>query len=280
MRAQIGLMVEGQFGLNWERWARVLEVAERLGFQCVFRSDHFVNMGPPDVDSLELFNSLVYAATHTKRIEFGSLVAPVTFRHPTMTVRQGAQIDDLSGGRLVLGLGAGWQEREHTMFGIPFHDFPTRFDRFEEALEISKRLLESEEPINFEGRHFSLADAQLLPRPARKTPILIGGNGPTRTLPLAARFADEWNGVFIDADTWRARSQKLDELLDAEGRDPASVKRSLMTPLATVAGDDAIEQLEAYVDAGCQRFMLQILEYDDLSTVEAWADAHLQHFHA
>ncbi len=92
-------MVEGQFGLNWDRWTRVLDMAERSGYQCVFRSDHFTNPAAPDLDSLELFTSLTYAATRTQRIEFGSLVAPVTFRHPTMTVRQATAIDDLSGGR-------------------------------------------------------------------------------------------------------------------------------------------------------------------------------------
>ena len=102
MKAQIGLMIEGQFGLNWDRWRRILAMAERAGYQCVFRSDHFTNPAEPDLDSLELFTSLTFAATATSRIEFGSLVAPVTFRHPTMTVRQAAQIDDLSGGRLLV----------------------------------------------------------------------------------------------------------------------------------------------------------------------------------
>ena len=96
MKAAIGLMVEGQFGLNWDRWTRVLDMAERAGYQCVFRSDHFTNPAEPDLDSLELFTSLTYAATRTKRIEFGSLVAPVTFRHPTMTVRQAAAIGNTS----------------------------------------------------------------------------------------------------------------------------------------------------------------------------------------
>src|SRR5574341_1760325 len=116
---QIGLMIEGQDGLNWSRWQRILQAAEDLGFQCVFRSDHFTNASPPDKDALELWVSLTYAAGHTQRIEFGSLVCPVTFRHPAMTVRMAAAVDDLSGGRLVLGLGVGGQEREHTKFGAP-----------------------------------------------------------------------------------------------------------------------------------------------------------------
>jgi len=278
MQAQIGLMVEGQAGLNWERWDRVLKMAEDVGFQCVFRSDHFTNIAPPDLDSLELFVSLTYAATHTKRIEFGSLVAPVTFRHPTMTLRQAAQIDDLSDGRLTLGLGAGWQAREHTNYGIPFYDLETRFERLTDALEITRLLHASAEAVSFEGKHISVEDAVLLPRPARRTPILIGGNGPRRTLPLAARYADEWNGVFIDAPTYKERSSRLDALLAEEGRQPSAVKRSMMMPFDWVSGDEGVDTINSYIEAGCQRFMLQIVEYDDLSAIERWGRANLPLF--
>lgn len=276
MHAQIGLMIEGQAGLNWNRWDRVLKMAEDVGFQCVFRSDHFTNAAPPDLDSLELFVSLTYAATHTEHIEFGSLVAPVTFRHPTMTLRQAAQIDELSGGRLVLGLGAGWQEREHTNYGIPFYDFKTRFEQLTDALEITRLLQTSTEPVSFQGRHISINEAVLLPRPARRTPILIGGNGPRRTLPLAAKYADEWNGVFIDAPTYAERSTRLDELLASEGRSAREVKRSMMMPFDWVSGNDGIEKIDAYVRAGCQRFMLQIVEYDDLGEIERWGRTNLR----
>jgi F420-dependent oxidoreductase-like protein len=279
MKAAIGLMVEGQMGLNWARWTRVLDTAERCGYQCVFRSDHFTNPAAPDLDSLELFTSLTYAATRTQRIEFGSLVAPVTFRHPTMTVRQAAAIDELSGGRLILGLGAGWQRREHTNYGIPFDDFPTRFAKLTDALEITVRLLRDAAPVDYTGKHISVHDAVLLPRPPRRIPILIGGNGPKRTLPLAARYADEWNAVFLDVDNFRERNKRLDELLDKQGRDPRTVKRSLMGPFAWAQGNEGIERLEAYIEAGCQRFMLQYTEYDNLAPVEAWAADHLATFH-
>jgi alkanesulfonate monooxygenase SsuD/methylene tetrahydromethanopterin reductase-like flavin-dependent oxidoreductase (luciferase family) len=275
MTTEIGLMVEGQAGLNWQRWDRVLKMAEDVGFQCVFRSDHFTNASPPDLDSLELFVSLTYAAMQTERIEFGSLVAPVTFRHPTMTLRQAAQIDDLSGGRLTLGLGAGWQAREHTNYGVPFYDFTTRFEQLTDALEIGRLLHASAEPVSYEGKHISVEEAVLLPRPARPTPILIGGNGPNRTLPLAAR----WNGVFIDAPTYQARSQRLDELLAGEGRPASAVKRSMMMPFAWVSGADGVQTIGRYADAGCQRFMLQIVEYDDLSEIEQWGRANLPRFH-
>ncbi len=279
MRADIGIMIEGQAGLNWSRWDRLLRMAERVGFQCVFRSDHFTNPSPPDLDSLELFTSLTYAATHTSSIELGSLVAPVTFRHPTMTLRQAAQIDELSGGRLTLGVGAGWQQREHDNYGIPFHDFKTRFELLTDELEIFERLQASADPVTFNGRHLSISDAVLLPRPMRRTPILIGGNGPRRTLPLAARYADEWNGVYIDPSTFADRSARLDELLTERGRAREAVKRSVMIPFAWVSGGDGSEKLDAYIEKGCQRFMLQILEYDDLSEVERWGRSNLSRFH-
>jgi F420-dependent oxidoreductase-like protein len=280
MRAAIGLMIEGQMGLNWERWQRVLDTAERAGFQCVFRSDHFTNPAPPDLDSLELFTSLTFAATQTQRIEFGSLVAPVTFRHPTMTVRQAAAIDELSGGRMVLGLGAGWQEREHINYGIPFDDFPTRFARLGDALEITHRLLHDAAPVSFSGQHIEVNDAVLKPRPPRPTPILIGGNGPRRTLPLAARYADEWNAVYAPVELFRERNTQLDGMLAERGRDPRTVKRSLMAPFAWAEGSEGLDRLDAYIEAGCQRFMLQYVDYDNLDPVERWAADHLARFHS
>jgi F420-dependent oxidoreductase-like protein len=301
---QIGLMLEGQFGLTWERWQRLLQAAEDYGYQCMFRSDHFT-IGPPDLESLETYVSLTYAASRTSRIEFGPLVSPTTFRHPAITVRMAAGIDDLSGGRMILGLGAGWHEREHKQFGIPFYDIPTRYAMLIDALEISTRLLHSDTPVSYQGQHFSLDEAILLPRPQRPggPPILIGGNGPKRTLPLAARYADEWNGVFISPQTYRDRTRLLDELLEKEGRQPAAVKRSLMTEivfgkddaalqtkLANRSADDqsklitgtapqVVDRLGQYVDAGVERFMLQWLDLDDLEGIELIARDVLPHFH-
>jgi F420-dependent oxidoreductase-like protein len=295
---QIGLMLEGQDGLNWERWQRILQAAEELGFQCVFRSDHFTNAAPPEKDSLECWVSLTYAASHTKRIEFGPLVSPTTFRHPAMLVRMAAAVSDLSGGRLVLGMGAGWQEREHTMFDVPFYDFSRRYEMLVDALEITSRLLFSDGRVSYEGKHFSLNDAVLLPRPAKPghPPILIGGNGPTKTLPLAAKYAEEWNGVFIDPATYRERSALLDDLLRQNGREPGDVKRSLMNNCrifrtqaemqsalngrgmtleqARARGQMfgtpsmIVDQLGEFVQAGVQRFMLQWLDLDDMAGLE------------
>ena len=279
MKAQIGLMVESQMGLNWERWDRILTLVERVGYQGVFLSDHFVDPEPPDRDALELWAALGYAAVKTARVELGPLVSPVTFRHATMALRQAVAVDDLSEGRLVFGLGAGWQKREHRNYGIPFYDLVTRFERLTDALEITERLLADAAPVTYAGRHISVEDAVLLPRPKRKTPVLIGGNGPKRTLPLAARYADEWNAVFVDAPTFDRLNRRLDELVEAHGRSLDAVKRSLMLPFEQVEGDKAVDCLSAYIEAGCQRFMVQIVEYDDLDPVERWADENLAHFH-
>ena len=131
---EIAIMVEGQNGLNWPRWERIARAVEDLGFAGLYRSDHYTNADPPDIDSLECWVSLTWLATNTRRIEFGPLVTPMSFRHPTMIARMASAVDDLSGGRLTLGLGAGWQEREHTNYGFDLLDLPGRFKRYEEGL--------------------------------------------------------------------------------------------------------------------------------------------------
>jgi F420-dependent oxidoreductase-like protein len=194
---EIAIMLEGQNGLNWPRFQRIARAVDDLGFAGLFRSDHFTNANPPDLDSLELWVSLTWLASHTKRIEFGPMVSPVSFRHPVFTARMGKDVDDLSGGRLVLGVGAGWQVREHRNFGFDLLEVGPRLDRFEEGLEVISRLLRSDTPVDFDGEYYHLEEAILLPRPQRPggPRLLVGGNGPKRTLPLVARYAEEWNGV-------------------------------------------------------------------------------------
>ncbi|MBK8984535.1 MAG: LLM class F420-dependent oxidoreductase [Chloroflexi bacterium] len=296
---ELAIMVEGQDGLNWPRWQRMATAVEDLGFVGLYRSDHYTNASPPDKDSLELWVSLTWLAAHTRRIEFGPLVSPVSFRQPTMTARMAAAVDDLANGRLSLGLGAGWQEREHTNYGWDLLDVPGRFARFEEGLEIISHLLHSAEPLDFAGAYYQLHEAVLLPRPQRLAgpPILIGGNGPKRTLPLAAKYAREWNAVYISAAEFAAKSRLLDELLAANGRAPAEVRRSLMTRVeigdeaalaqkiasklsiaelrarGLVLGtpDDIVQQLGVLAEAGVQRVMLQWLNLDDLDGLEILA---------
>lgn len=301
---EIALMIEGQNGLNWPRWQRIVSAVEDLGFAGLFRSDHYTNSNPPDLDSLELWVSLTWLASHTRRIEFGPLVSPVSFRHPTMTARMAAAVDDLSEGRLVLGLGAGWQEREHHNYGWDLLSVKERFARFEEGVQVISRLLRSDAPFDFEGRYYQLHEAILLPRPGRRNgpPILIGGNGYRRTLPLAARYSDEWNAIYTPLDEFRKLNAELNRLLLSEGRAPANVRRSLMTGCVfgrnrsevgrkveartggrrspqdlrqrgLIVGEAAEirEQLAALAEVGVQRVMLQWLDLDDLQGIERMA---------
>jgi F420-dependent oxidoreductase-like protein len=298
---EVALMLEGQNGLNWPRFQRIARSAEELGFVGLYRSDHYTNANPPDLDSLELWVSLTWLAGHTQRLEFGPIVSPMSFRHPTITARMAAQIDDLSGGRLHLGLGAGWQEREHTNFGLDLLDVAPRFQRFEEGLEVISRLLKSDDPVSFSGSFYRLHDAILLPRPQRPggPPIVIGGNGPKRTLPLTARYADEWNAVFVAPNRFAELNAHLDELLIEQDRQPASVRRSLMTGLAWAptteqferrlsetgrtrerlaamgvlhgALDEIPAQIRAFAAAGVQRIMVQWMDLDDIAGLEQFA---------
>lgn len=297
---EIAIMVEGQMGLTWPRWQRMARAVEDLGFVGLYRSDHFTNAEPPDEESLETWTSLTWLADRTERIEFGPLVSPVSFRHPAMLVRMAAAVQDLSGGRLTLGLGAGWMVREHENFSYPLLDVPGRLKRFEEALIVISRLLAGER-ATFSGEHYQFNDAILLPLPQQRIPILIGGNGMKVTPRLVARFADEWNGIYLTPERFAERSQRIDELLRENGRAPESVRRSIMTGL-TFGRDDADvrrqligqtpdearnagriagtasevkAQLAALAAVGVQRVMLQYLDYDDLSRLEAFAAAVL-----
>src|SRR5579884_809761 len=160
-------MIEGQDGLNWPRWQRLARAAEDFGYAGLYRSDHFTNPTGPNKDALELWASLTWLAGHTQRIEFGPLVSPVSFRNPVVTAFTAAAVADLSGSRLRLGLGAGWQEREHEEYGFPLLDMDSRFDRLKEAIQVIIRLFRSDEPVSYAGNYYNLSNALLLPRPQR-----------------------------------------------------------------------------------------------------------------
>jgi F420-dependent oxidoreductase-like protein len=298
---ELAIMLEGQHGLTWLRWQRIAKLVEESGFVGLYRSDHFTNRTPPDFESLECWISLTWLASHTSRIEFGPLVSPVSFRHPAMLARIAAQIDDLSGGRLQLGVGAGWQEREHTNFGYELLDITPRFDRLGEGLEVITRLLRNDTPVDFAGTYYRLNEAVLLPRPQRRhgPPIVIGGNGKNRTLGYVARYADEWNAVFIPPTQFSALNERLDGLIMAAGRNPHDVRRSLMTGLLFGRDHDDLNaklaarnvtiddlrargmlvgtpetiktELSAFAAVGVQRLMIQWMELDNLDGLELLA---------
>lgn len=298
---EVAIMIEGQNGLTWPHWKRIAKIAEDGGFAGLYRSDHFTNDGPPELDSLDCWVSLTWLASHTQRIEFGPLVSPVSFRDPRMLARQAAQIDDLSGGRLRLGVVAGWNRYEHRMFGYDLLDTSARFERFQEGLEIITRLLKDTHPVTFNGRYYQLKDAVLLPRPSRPggPPIVIGGSGPKRTLPLVVRYADEWNCVYQTPENFQRLNAMLDEMLREAGREPGSVRRTMMTGLAfgrtrqeiearlrgtspeqarqrgMIAGTagEVIDQLNHLGSLGLQRVMLQWLDLENLDLLEEFGKA-------
>jgi F420-dependent oxidoreductase-like protein len=298
---EIAIMIEGQNGLTWPRWQKIARLVEDAGFVGLFRSDHFTNSNPPDIESLELWTSLTWLACNTQRIEFGPLVTPFSFRHPVHTARMACAVDDLSGGRLTLGLGAGWNDREHDLFGFELLEPEARFERFNEGMEVVTRLLKSDKPVTFEGHYYQLHGATLLPRPQRPggPGILVGGNGVKRTLSNVVHYADEWNCVTLTPQEFTEMNAKLNDMLRAEQRKPESVRRSMMT--GCIFGKDeatlrkkimargrSLEQLQqdgvlvGNVDqikkqlreldaAGLQRIMLQWLDLDDLESLEVLA---------
>jgi len=300
---EVAIMIEGQEGINWERWRRLARMVEDAGYAGLYRSDHFTNPSGPVQDALELWSSLTWLAENTTRIEFGPLVSPVSFRHPVITAWQASAVDNLAGGRLQLGIGAGWQEREHETFGFELLDTNRRFARFEEGLEVVSRLLRNEEPVSFDGEFYRLRDAVLMPRSPRPggPPVIIGGNGPRRTLPLAARYADEWNAALVTADRFAELNARLGEILHEVGRPPEQVRRTLMTRAVfgrtdadverklagrpadelrargaiVGTGPEVAEQLGRLDEAGVERVMLQWLETDDIDGLEAMAESVL-----
>jgi F420-dependent oxidoreductase-like protein len=268
---EIGLMLEGQDGLNWDRWQAIARCVEDAGFVGLYRSDHFTNPRGPYKDSLECWTSLAWLATHSTRLDFGPLVSPASFRHPSMLVRMASAVDDLSGGRLQLGVGAGWQEREHTNYGYYLGTIPERMARFREAVQIITHLLRRDEPLTFDGKYYQLKEAVLLPRPRRSggPRVVIGGNGKQFTLSLAARYADEWNATFRTAEQFQELSAHLDTLLEREGRPRSAVRRTMMTRLNYQSMDEVRERVAAFAEAGVQRLMLQWLDLDDLDGITA-----------
>jgi alkanesulfonate monooxygenase SsuD/methylene tetrahydromethanopterin reductase-like flavin-dependent oxidoreductase (luciferase family) len=212
---KLGIMIEGQEGLNWERWRKICADTDRLGFTSLRRSDHLISlMGDDSRDCIDCWASLTMAAEWTKRIEFGPMVSPLTFYEPAVLARRATAVDLLSGGRLIFGVGAGWNEREHEIFEVPFFDVKGRMDRLENGVRVIRQAWEHS-----------------LPKPPRdgKIPILMGGVGEKRHLPLVAREADEWNFTRFDKDEYRHKREIVERCCKDIGRDPGTLRYSVMT---------------------------------------------------
>jgi alkanesulfonate monooxygenase SsuD/methylene tetrahydromethanopterin reductase-like flavin-dependent oxidoreductase (luciferase family) len=225
--AKVGIMIEGQEGLNWDRWHLICHDAEALGFDSLRRSDHlFSVMGAVERDCVECWTSLAMAAEWTKTIELGPMVSPLTFRPPALLARMATAVDLLAGGRLILGVGAGWYEREHVENGIPFLTMGGRMDLLEEGIQTIRTVWETANP-----------------KPPRgKIPLLMGGRGEKRALPMVAREAVEWNLSHMDGEEYAQKKKVLDEACRAIGRDPSTIRHSVMANF--IIGRDRLEVRE------------------------------------
>ena len=296
-------MIEGQEGVTWPQWVALARACEQHGIPSLFRSDHYMNLDGqhPERGSLDAWGTLCGLAAETSTLRLGTMVSPATFRHPSMLAKIVTTADHISGGRIDLGLGAGWHEREHEAYGFPFAPTKERMDVLEEQLQIVLGNW-GDEPFTFEGAHYALRDLDAQPKPVQRPhpPLIIGGSGGARSAALAARYADEYNTPFATADDVRGRREAVVKACEDAGREPLPFSimtgvivgrdeaelRERVGRLAAVIGqdadellsapppawivatlDEATERLLALRDAGVSRVMCQQLLHDDLDAV-------------
>lgn len=255
---KLGVMIESQEGVGWPEWKNIVQWTEELGFESLWRSDHFFSFfsTPRTIDSLDTMIAHTYTAAASSRIRFGPLVLSMTFRHPAILARMAAAIDQLSNGRFILGVGAGWNVPEHEAYGIELPPIKQRMDNLEESIQVIKALFENDE-ATFEGKLYQLKDAPMNPKPAQKPmPLLIGGGGEQRTLRMVARYATEWNVPIAQGlEVYKQKLEVLERHCEAIQRDPASIDRSVMT--GYISGESQAEidrKIEAAIAAAPERF--------------------------
>ena len=234
------LMIEGQEGVSWPQWQALAEACERHGIPTLFRSDHYLNLDGqhPRRGSLDAWGTICALAAATTRLRLGTLVSPASFRHPSVLAKLVVTADHVSGGRIDLGIGAGWHEREHEAYGFPFLPTAERVDVVEEQLEILMGTW-GEGEFSFRGEHYALSGLNAQPKPIQRPhpPLLMGGNAGARSAALAARFADEYNTPFPSLEQIRRRKAKIDEACERAGRE--AIPFSIMA--GAVLGADASE---------------------------------------
>jgi alkanesulfonate monooxygenase len=241
---QLRIFTEPQQGASYVDLLRVARCAEAAGFDGFFRSDHYLKMGSADglPGPTDAWITLAGLARDTDTIRLGTLVTAATFRSPGPLAIEVATVDQMSGGRVEFGFGAGWFESEHTAYGIPFPPLGERFDRYTEQLEIITGLWQTPlgQTFSFQGKHYTVVDSPALPKTAQepRPPVIIGGGGPRRTPALAARFADEFNVNFVDVDTAVTQFGRVSDACVAIDRDPHSLRRSVALTLC-VGRDEA-----------------------------------------
>ena len=285
-------MIEGQEGVTWPQWVALAHACEAHGIPALFRSDHHLSvMGAEARGSLDAWATIAALAAETSTLRLGTLVSPVTFRHPSALAKLVTTADHVSGGRVELGLGAGWNEREHAAYGFPFPPLKVRMDMLAEQLEIVHGQWTAS-PFSFAGEHYRLEELDAQPKPVQTPhpPLLMGGQAGPRAAALAARWADEYNTVFAGFDDVVARKGRIEAACEAAGRDPIPVslmtgvlvgrdraeyedrRRLLAERVGTEPGEiwltgsveEVAERLGAFRDAGLRRVMCQQLLHDDL----------------
>lgn len=307
---RLRIFTEPQQGADYATLLKVASATEELGFDAFFRSDHFLAMGdrsglPGPTDSWVTLGGL---AVQTSRIRLGTMVTAATFRLPGPLAISVAQVDDMSGGRVELGLGAGWFEGEHTAYGIPFPPVVERFERLEEQLAIITGLWATPvgQTFAFDGRHYQLADSPALPKPTQQPhpPIIVGGKGPNRTPRLAATFGNEFNMAFSSLADTAAQFDRVRAACEVRERDPGTLGLSaaqvvccgedeaevarrakrigrqeseLRTNGATGTPDEVIERLQAFGALGVDTVYLQVLDLDDLEHLALLSERVLPH---
>jgi F420-dependent oxidoreductase-like protein len=303
---KVFLMIEGQEGVTWDQWMALAEACEEHGFEGLFRSDHYLSFRHErEWGTLDAWATVSALAVTTGRIRLGTLVSPVTFRHPSVLAKTVVTVDHISGGRVELGMGGGWFDREHHAYGFDFPEVPERLSLLAEQLEIVHRLWDrDEEVVTFEGRHYRLDKVPALPKPVQDPhpPLILGGQGGPRSVALAARWADEYNTHNRSAKKLAELRARLDGACEKAGRDPATLPLSLMTgtlvgadqaDLEASAGrlaarlgmdgaellrnrrsgeitgtvDQVVEQLAELAKVGVRRVMMQHLNHEDLDLV-------------
>lgn len=301
MTTELRIFTEPQQGASYDTLLAVAKKTEENGFDAFFRSDHFLKMG--DVDGLpgptDAWTTLAGLARETSRIRLGTLVTAATFRHPGVLAVQVAQVDQMSGGRVELGLGTGWYEQEHSAYGIPFPAVSDRFDIYAEQLAVVTGLWDvpAGETFDYAGKHYQISDSPGLPKPAQSPhpPIIIGGLGRKRTPELTAKYADEFNLPFAPLDVTREQFGRVADALEAAGRgrndivwsnalivaagkDDAEFRRRAAAigrepeELKTngLAGSPAeiVDKIGTYSEAGSSRFYLQVMDLSDLDHLD------------
>ena len=227
---RLSVEVEGQEGITWEEYVAVAHAVEAAGFAGLYRSDHYLTfLAASARDANDSWASIAALSVLTERIRLGTIVSSATFRHPSNLARMVATIDHISGGRIDVGLGAGWNEREHAAHGFPFDDTRTRLARLAEQVEI---LVGSwtQDVFSFSGEHYTLEECTALPKPLQQPHprLILGGFGRPRAAALAARWAQEYNSVYATLDDCRERRRNLDDACREIGRDPQTLPLSLM----------------------------------------------------